>query len=213
MSTYIDPRHPNKHGDYKDCPELVVRYLYDSETIRGLSPRTVNGYYIDLRTFFRFLMQAHGLVPADVPPDEIDIRRVDLDTIKSVTTSDIYEFLHYVTRERDNAPATRARKLSSLKGFYKYLCNKMKVLEINPTDGVETPALKKRLPKYLSLNEGVELLKNVQSDFYERDYCILTLFLNCGMRLSELVNINITDIHDDGTIRMSGKAIKSGSFI
>ena len=130
MSTYIDPRQPNKHGDYKDCPELVVRYLYDSETIRGLSPRTVNGYYIDLRTFFRFLMQAHGLVPADVPPDEIDIRRVDLDTIKSVTTSDIYEFLHYVPRERETAPATRARKLSSLKGFYKYLCNKMKVLEI-----------------------------------------------------------------------------------
>ena len=166
MSTYIDPRHPNKHGDYKDCPELVVRYLYDSETIRGLSPRTVNGYYIDLRTFFRFLMQAHELVP------------------------------------------TRARKLSSLKGFYKYLCNKMKVLEINPTDDVETPALKKRLPKYLSLNEGVELLKNVQSDFYERDYCILTLFLNCGMRLSELVNINITDIHDDGTIRIVGKGNK-----
>jgi len=208
LSTYIDPRQPNKHGDYKDCPELVVRYLYDSETIRGLSPRTVNGYYIDLRTFFRFLMQAHGLVPADVSPDEIDIRRVDLDTIKSVTTSDIYEFLHYVTRERDNAPATRARKLSSLKGFYKYLCNKMKVLEINPTDDVETPALKKRLPKYLSLNEGVELLKNVQSDFYERDYCILTLFLNCGMRLSELVNINITDIHDDGTIRIVGKGNK-----
>ena len=84
----------------------------------------------------------------------------------------------------------------------------MKVLEINPTDGVETPALKKRLPKYLSLNEGVELLKNVQSDFYERDYCILTLFLNCGMRLSELVNINITDIHDDGTIRIVGKGNK-----
>ena len=97
MSTYIDPRHPNKHGDYKDCPELVVRYLYDSETIRGLSPRTVNGYYIDLRTFFRFLMQAHGLVPADVPPDEIDIRRVYFLTKKCVTTCYIYYFVHYAT--------------------------------------------------------------------------------------------------------------------
>ena len=105
MSTYIDPRQPNKHGDYKDCPELVVRYLYDSETIRGLSPRTVNGYYIDLRTFFRFLMQAHGLVPADVPPDEIDIRRVDLDTIKSVTTSDIYvQRLAYERRRMNTFP-------------------------------------------------------------------------------------------------------------
>ena len=102
----------------------------------------------------------------------------------------IYEYLHYVTRERANSPAARALKLSSLKGFFKYLCSKMKLLENNPTDDVDTPALKKSLPKYLTLSEGIELLKNIQSDFYERDYCIITLFLNCGMRLSELVNIN-----------------------
>lgn len=208
MSTYIDSRHPNKHGDYKDCPELVVRYLYDSETIRGLSPRTVNGYYIDLRTFFKFMLQLRGIASMDADPEQIDIHEIDLAFIRSITTSDIYEFLHHVTRNRDNAPATRARKLSSLKGFFKYLCNKMKVLEINPTDDVETPAQKKRLPKYLSLNEGIELLKSVQSDFYERDYCIITLFLNCGMRLSELVNIDITDINDDGTIRIIGKGNK-----
>lgn len=89
----------------------------------------------------------------------------------------------------------------------------MKVLEINPTDGVETPALKKRLPKYLSLNEGVELLKNVQSDFYERDYCILTLFLNCGMRLSELLISILPIFMMTARSGSSGKAIKSGSFI
>ncbi len=208
MSTYIDSRHPNQHGDYQDCPSYVVRYLQDSETIRGLSPRTVNGYYIDLRTFFRFLMRSRGLVPEDTPVEEIDIRGIDLAMIQSVTTSEIYEFMYYITRERDNSAAARARKLSSVKGFYKFLTNKMKLLEKNPADDVGTPAQKKRLPKYLSLNESIELLKNIRSDFYERDYCIITLFLNCGMRLSELVNINITDIHEDGTIRIVGKGDK-----
>lgn len=208
MSTYIDPRKLSAHSDYKDCPELVVNYLYDIETIRGLSPRTVNGYYIDLRTFFRYMAQRRGLAAADTPEDKIDIHALDLAFIKSITTSDIYEYLYFVTRARENVPASRARKVSTLRGFFKYLCNKRKVLEVNPTEDVDTPALKKRLPKYLTLDEGMKLLESVNSDFYERDYCILTLFLNCGMRLSELVGINVTDIRDDGTIRIVGKGNK-----
>ena len=208
MSTYIDSRHPDSHDDYDDCPALVSRYLKDSEVIRGLSPRTVNGYYIDLRTFFRFLKQRRNLVPGDLPLDEIDCTDVQIDLIRSVSTTDIYEFLYYTAQKRGNAPATRARKLSSLKGFFHYICNKLKLAEVNPTDDVDTPALKKSLPKYLSLSEGMELLQNVNTDFYERDYCIITLFLNCGMRLSELVNINVSDIHEDGTIRIVGKGNK-----
>ena len=208
MSTYIDSRHPEEHGDYDDCPDLVARYLKDSEVIRGRAPRTANGYYIDLRTFFRFLKQRRKLVDADIPLDEIDCSDVGLDLIRSVTTTDIYEFLYYSARQRGNAPATRARKLSSLKGFYHYVCNKLKLMEVNPTDDVDTPALKKSLPKYLSLSEGMDLLENVNTDFYERDYCIITLFLNCGMRLSELVNIDVTDIREDGTIRIIGKGNK-----
>lgn len=208
MSTYIDARQPNKHSDYRDCPPLVVQFLYDSETIRGLSPRTVNAYYIDLRTFFRFLKQHRGLAGTNSEMEEIDIRDIELPFIRATSTSEIYEYLHYVTRMRGNSPAARARKLSSIKGFFKYLCNKMKLLEVNPADDVDTPALKKSLPKYLTFSEGISLLQNIQSDFYERDYCIITLFLNCGMRLSELVNINITDIRDDGTIRIVGKGNK-----
>ena len=208
MSTYIASRHPEEHGDYDDCPDLVARYLKDSEVIRGRSPRTANGYYIDLRTFFRFLKQRRKLVDADIPLDEIDCSDVGLDLIRSVTTTDIYEFLYYSAHQRGNAPATRARKLSSLKGFYHYVCNKLKLMEVNPTDDVDTPALKKSLPKYLSLSEGMDLLENVNTDFYERDYCIITLFLNCGMRLSELVNIDVTDIREDGTIRIIGKGNK-----
>ncbi len=208
MSTYIDARHPNQHGDYKDCPELVVRYLYDSETIRGLSPRTVNGYYIDLRSFFRYMVRSRDPERSETDLEDIDIRAIGLDFIQSITVSEIYEYLYFITREQNNAPATRARKLSSLKGFYKYLCNKLKLLDKNPVDDIGTPALKKTLPKYLTLNQGIELLKSVESDFYERDYCIITLFLNCGMRLSELININLSDIHDDGTIRIVGKGNK-----
>lgn len=178
------------------------------ETIRGLSPRTVNAYYIDLRTFFRFLKHYRNLVPQEILMEEIDVRNVSLREIETVTTTEIYEFLYYVTRERVNAPAARARKLSSLKGFFKYLCNKLKLLKINPTDDVDAPAQRKSLPKYLSLQEGMNLLQHVASDFFERDYCIITLFLNCGMRLSELVNINITDIKPDGTIRIVGKGNK-----
>lgn len=208
MSTYLDPRKPNAHGDYKDCPEHVVRFLYDSEVIRGLSPRTINGYYIDLRTFFRFLLQHRGVAPTDLEFENIDIHVLDLAFMKSVTTSEVYEYMHYVTSSRDNSPATRARKLSSLRGFFKYMCNKRKLLPVNPTDDVETPTQKKRLPKYLTLKEGMTLLNSIQSDFYERDFCMLTLFLNCGMRLSELVNINVMDIRDDGTIRIVGKGDK-----
>lgn len=208
MSTYIDSRDPSKHDAYDDCPPLVARYLKDSEVIRGRSPRTVNGYYIDLRTFFRFLKQSRGLVPADAEPDSIILTDIGLDLIRSVTATDILEFLYYATRQRGNAPATRARKLSSIKGFYKYLCTKLKLIEANPADDVDSPALKKALPKYLTLSEGLELLSQVNTDFYERDYCILTLFLNCGMRLSELVNIDVTDLREDDTIRIVGKGNK-----
>lgn len=207
MSTYINPQKPNKTADFRDCPKLAVDYLNYTLTIRGLSPRSVNGYYIDLRTFFKFLVMHRGLAPADAIFEKIKIDDLDLEFIQQVNKAEIYEFLYYVTRERENAAATRARKLSSLKGFFKYLTSKTNQLQQNPTDDIEGPSQKKRLPKYLSLEESIELLNNIQSDFPERDYCIITLFLNCGMRLSELVGINVTDIKDD-SLRVVGKGNK-----
>lgn len=207
VSTYINPNKPTVHGDYKDVPADVTEFLYYSETIRGLSPRTVNGYYIDLRTFLRYLMLRRGLVPADTELESIDVSKLDRPFIAAVTKEEIYEFLYYVTRQRSNANATRARKLSSLKGFFRYMTVKSNKLEYNPTDDIETPAQKKRLPKYLSLEESITLLKNLQSDWYERDYCILTLFLNCGMRLSELVGMDCNDIGTE-TVRIIGKGNK-----
>lgn len=207
MSTYINASKPNQHGSYSDCPAVVTEYLLYSESIRGLSPRTVNGYYIDLRTFFKFIVWHRKLVPDDSVFEDISISDLDIDFIKKIDKSEIYEFLYYVTRERDNSAAARSRKLSSLRGFFKYLTNKTGQLERNPVDDIETPKQKKRLPKYLSLDESLELLKNIQSDFYERDYCMITLFLNCGMRVSELVSINTTDIKKD-TLRVIGKGNK-----
>lgn len=207
MSTYINPSNPKRHGDYSDCPPLVVEFLNYSESIRGLSPRTVNAYYIDLRTFFKFLYMHRGLLPADTPIEDADIQTANIAFIKAINRAEVYEFLYYATRERENTAATRARKLSSLKGFFKYLTSKTGVLQNNPVQDVETPKIKKRLPKYLSLEESIELLNNIQSDFYERDYCVITLFLNCGMRLTELVGINITDIKQD-TLRVIGKGDK-----
>ncbi|MDL2325395.1 tyrosine recombinase XerC [Ruminococcaceae bacterium OttesenSCG-928-A16] len=207
MSTYVNPLKPNQRGSYDDCPAVVAEYLMYSESIRGLSPRTVNGYYIDLRTFFKFLVQHRNLVANDLPLEQIKINTLELDFIKQIDKAEVYEYLYYVTRERDNAAATRARKLSSLRGFFRYLTSKTGQLQRNPVDDIETPKIKKRLPKYLSLDESIALLKNIQSDFYERDYCMITLFLNCGMRVTELVGINITDIKND-TLRVIGKGNK-----
>ncbi len=208
MSTYIDARKPNTHSDYSDCPVHVITYLRDMETIKGLSSRTVNGYYIDLRTFFRYIKNSRSASPLE-DFDSIVLTDIDLDYIESIDTNEIYEFLHYVTRVRGNSPSARARKLSSINGFFKYMCNKRKLIKANPAHDIDSPALSKRLPKYLTLNDSLKLLDSVNSDFYERDFCILMLFLNCGMRLSELININLTDIRtDEKTMRIVGKGNK-----
>lgn len=203
MSTYVN----SKIHDYSDCPDCVKEFLYYNETIRNLSSRTINAYYIDLRTFFKFIVQHRGLCDVNINLIDVDIKSINIDFVKSVSKAEIYEFLHYATRERSNSAATRARKLSALKGFFKYICTKANLLKDNPCDDIDTPKLKQRLPKYLSLEESMELLKTVNSDFYERDYCIITLFLNCGMRLSELVGINLNDIKDN-QIRIIGKGNK-----
>ncbi len=208
MSTYIDSRNPQLNTDYNDCPELVKNYLRDMEIIKGLSTRTVNGYYIDLRFFFKFIKNYKSTSPVQDFSD-VNISNINLSFIEKITTNDVYEFLYYVTRQGKNNPSTRARKLSSIKGFFKYICNKKKLLKNNPVDDIDSPIIKKSLPKYLTLNDSFALLENINSDFYERDYCILILFLNCGMRLSELININITDIrHGENTMRIIGKGNK-----
>ena len=206
MSSYIDVAHPDRHAPYLDIPDTVVDYLHYLDFVRQSSPRTINGYYLDLRGFFRYMMTVWDLADEQTPPDRIDLTQIDLERIRKIKKSDIINYLDYA-RSHDNGPRARARKLSALRGYFGYLCNQVYLLQEDPTANLSTGTPKKSLPKYLTESECLRLLNNIQSDFYERDYCMITLFLNCGMRLAELVTMNLGDFRDN-TIRITGKGNK-----
>lgn len=191
-----------------EASQILKEYLFYQETVRARSSKTVNEYFIDLRTFFRYLKIHRGLVPSDVEFDKIKIDDVDLNLLKTVSLNDAYEYMNYLVRDRNNKVAARARKCSSLKGYFKFLSSNRKYLDKNPLEDLEMPKKPKKLPKYLSLEQSMELLNSVEGDYKERDYAILTLFLNCGLRVSEMAGLNYTDIRTDNTIRVVGKGNK-----
>lgn len=194
--------------DYRtDAPPLIREFLVYHETIQGHSRQTIDEYYLDLRSFFRFLKQSRRLVPADLPVDEIPIDDVALPLVRSVTLKDVYDYMGFLSRDRRLNNASRARKAATLRSFYKYLTNKAKLMDVNPVQELDPPRLKKTLPKYLNLNESVNLLESVEGQNAVRDFCILTLFLNCGLRISELVGLNKTDVRGD-QLRVLGKGNK-----
>ncbi|MGN0464466.1 MAG: tyrosine recombinase XerC [Acutalibacteraceae bacterium] len=191
-------------------PPSVQEYLrIYLDVTKGKSKLTVLEYASDLRTFFRFLVAKQ----ADISPDELnkdyDMSYIDIDWIKKITTYDIFKFLDYCSSKLKNNNATRARKISSLKGYFAYISTKMKYIEVNPMDPVEAPKAKKSLPKYLTLEQSIALLNSVEGENKERDYCILTIFLNCGLRVAEMVSLNISDINfDEETMIVTGKGNK-----
>ena len=193
----------------QQCSPILKEYLGYAEVIRGRSPGTVNEYFIDIRTFLRFMKQLRGLVPPTLPEEDIVINDIDIDFLRTVTLTDAYEYMNYLRNERSNSNKTRARKTSSLRMFFKYLTDYAHKLENNPMQNLATPKQKKSLPRYLSLEQSLELLGVVSGDFAERDYCMIVLFLNCGLRRAELVGINLTDIsHNERTLRVRGKGNK-----
>lgn len=206
-------------ADYRsEAPEIIKGFLIYHETIKGHSKKTVDEYYLDLRTFFRFLKINRGLVPRSTDMDDISISDIDLDFVKSVTVSETYDYLSFLSRDRvknqrsreteyGTKASTRARKVSTLRSFYKYLTTKAKLLEENPLRDLDVPKIPTTLPRYLTLNEAQALLSSVDSKNKERDYCILCIFLNCGLRISEIVGLNIQDIRADH-IRVYGKGAK-----
>lgn len=206
MSSYIDTVHPENHAPYLDIPDAVIEYLHYLDFVKLRSPRTINGYYIDLRGFFRYMCIQWNRVAPDASPEQIDLTGITIQDIGQITKRDILNYLDD-TRSHSNGARARARKLSALRGFFGYLRTQVGSLENDPTENISLGSPKKTLPKYLTKDESIELLKNIQSDFYERDYCILTFFLNCGMRLAELVSIDLQDFRDD-TIRIIGKGHK-----
>ncbi len=203
---------------YTDAPQILRDFLTYHETIKGQSQLTISEYYLDLRMFLRFIKLMRCNMPIHTRLDDIDIKDIDLNFIREITTSEIFDFLSYLANDRNPEPdspapnlgisaSSRARKLSSIKSFYKYLTVRTKQLQENPVADLEYPKLRKSLPKYLTMEQASALLSSVSGVNEKRDYAILMLFLNCGIRRSELVGLNITDVYED-RIRVIGKGNK-----
>lgn len=203
---------------YTDCPVILRDFLTYHETIKGQSQKTISEYYLDLRMFLRFIKLMRCDMPLHTNLEDIDIKDVDIEFVGSITTSDIFDFLSYLANDRvvnPDSPApeygisstARARKLSAIKSFYKYLTVRTKQLQENPVADLEYPKLRKSLPRYLTLEQSAALLQAVSGQNEKRDYAILMLFLNCGIRRSELVGLNLTDVYED-RIRVVGKGNK-----
>jgi len=203
---------------YADCPNVLRDFLTYHENIKGQSPRTISEYYLDLRMFLRFIKLMRCDMPIHTRLDEIPIEDIDISFIELITTSDIFDFLSYLANDRTAnpdvpvpeygiEPASRARKLSAIKSFYKYLTVRTKQLSENPVADLEYPKLRKSLPKYLTMQQAASLLQSVSGQNAKRDYAILMLFLNCGIRRSELVGLNLSDVYED-RIRVVGKGNK-----
>ena len=200
---------------YADCPQILKDFLSYHETIKGQSAKTIQEYYLDLRMFLRFMVLVKREMPYDTDLNTIEIKDVNLAFIETISVSDIFDFLSYlandrVSDQRDADPgigsAARARKLSSIKSFYKYLTHS-KQLDVNPVQDMDFPKIRKSLPRYLTLEQCTSLLKAVDGPNAKRDYAILMLFLNCGIRRAELVGLNLTDVYED-RIRVVGKGNK-----
>lgn len=194
-----------------DLPELVKDFLRYIDVIKNKSATTVAEYALDLRTFVRYVAILKGLVEDKNELEnleKVDISGLGIDFFKDISLNDAYSFLSYCKNERDNSPSTRARKVAAVRAFFKFLTTQQKLLDENPMAELDTPKIKKSLPKYLTLEQSIDLLSCIDGKNRQRDYCIITLFLNCGMRLSELVSLNYTDIRSNGTMRVTGKGNK-----
>ena len=190
-----------------DNPEFLNEYLVHIKVVKMLSERTINEYYIDIRLFLKYYRSITVEIDKDI--EDIDISGMTVDDVRKITVSDIYNFIFYTADERNNADRARYRKISALRSFFKYLTKTTHLLEQDPTKDIEVPVPKKSLPKFLSLEESLRLLNNADDGESLRDYCILTLFLNCGMRLSELVGINISHIDfSEARMKVLGKGNK-----
>ena len=203
---------------YSDCPQILRDFLTYHETIKGQSQLTIAEYALDLRMFLRFIKLMRCEMSVQTNLEDIDIRDIDVAFLKTITSSEVFDFLSYLASDRTQEPenpasergvsaSTRARKLSSIKSFYKYLTVRTKQLQENPVADLEYPKLRKSLPKYLTMEQSAALLSSVSGQNQVRDYAILMLFLNCGIRRAELVGLNITDVYED-RIRVVGKGNK-----
>lgn len=197
--------------DPKDCPPYLNEFFTYQRVVKIKSERTLESYYIDLRLFLRYVKLVKMGVDPETPINKVSITDVPLEYIRDFSKLDILNYLSYVATERNNTAKTRHRKLASLKVFYKCLYRDLNLIPDDPTKDVDYPKMHEHLPKFLTLDDSIKLLQNMNSEdpYYYRDYCIITLFINCGMRLSELVGINLQDVNlDERSLRLLGKGNK-----
>lgn len=188
-------------------PEFFNEYLVHIKVVKMLSERTIQEYYFDNKMFLKYFYYMNHDNCNDM--DDAEISKITIEDIKKVTISDIYNFIFYTADERHNQVRARYRKVSALRSLFKYLSKEANIIENNPTDNIEVPVPKAPIPKFLSLDESLRLLETANTSDSLRDYCIITLFLNCGMRLSELVGINISDIDfTENRLKLLGKGNK-----
>lgn len=194
-----------------DAPDILMEFLEYHSTVRGHSDKTVAAYYLDLKILFRFIKRRRHLVPANTPFNEIDISDVDIDFIKSIRIEELYRYQSFSPEmsnsDRSLSAASRCRRTSSVKSFYNYLTVKRHLLDTNICQELDMPKRPNLLPRYLEESECQRLLSVCDGPFALRDYCILMLFMSCGMRVSELVSLNLSDIYDDH-LRVVGKGNK-----
>lgn len=191
----------------ENAPEILTGFLIYIESIQGKSKKTADEYFYDLRTFFRYLKLRFDKNSFDIEFEKIDISDIDLTLIKKVDLNFVYEYINFLNRIKGNSTASRARKIASLRSFFKYLTVKKNLLDENPIAELESIKIKKSNPKNLTIDDSLALLNVITGKNAIRDYCIITLFLNCGLRLSELVGININDVRND-TLTINGKGNK-----
>lgn len=188
-------------------PEFLNNYLVHLKVVKMLSERTISEYYFDIRLFLKYIHKSN--TGQDTVTEDVDIKDMSADELKGISVTDIYNFIFYVADERQNDKRTRYRKKSSLKSFFRYLMKTERITESDPTADIDMPSPKTALPKFLSLDESMKLLETSNSKDSLRDYCMITLLLNCGMRLSELININIKDIDFlENRMKIMGKGNK-----
>lgn len=191
-----------------DIPDIVMEFLQYHSTVRGHSDKTVLAYYTDLKILFRYLKRIKRIVPKDVPFNEIDITDVDLDFIKNIRIEDLYRYQSFSPNSNKSlSAASRCRRTSTVKSFYNYLTSKRHLLDNNICLELDMPKRQNSLPKYLEENECERLLAVCNDKFGARDYCIIMLFISCGLRISELVSLNLKDIYADH-LRVIGKGNK-----
>ncbi len=194
--------------NWDELPEVFVGYLSYKLNIQNCSKLTVQEYLGDLCRFFKYTIAKRN----KVKEKDVDVTKITIETVASISTNDVYQYLLYLAVEKELLPATRARKLATLRSFFKYYATKTEMLEKDPTVGIDSPKLQKGLPVYLSHAEANMLLASFDPkdvNFY-RDYLMVLIFLASGVRLSELVGMNLSDINfNDRRFVVRGKGNKT----